>query len=748
MADKAYSAVSGSMTKIRAEQIKAEDGSLITLAGELAAIKGQIADIIGEGVTYKEEVPDLVQLKDLAVHLDAETSATTLNVLKALSASNGVTAASFTADGTAQVGHAKVLDLNAAAGALVFADGDGDLDNDAGLVYDAAADKLSVVGIVSGSGALQGASVAVDGAATIGNGMTVNGAVADFNAGITANEIKIDGDVAGNLYLVGASNEIADTSSLTYVSSKLAVTGVISGSGALQGASLAVDGAATAGSVKISGDQQFRLYVVDTDANGNVMKDEANLSFNGSTLFVTGAANISQALDVGGNLTAVTGTFSGNLTVAGDLTVNGTTTTVNSTTLTVDDKNVELGSVATPTDVTAAGGGITLKGATDKTIIWNNSAAGWEFNQAVSGSGNARFAGTVSAPEMKIDGDVAQRLYIVGASNEIKDEASLTFDGSKLSVVGIVSGSGALQGASVAVDGAASVGGTLGVTGAATLSSTLGVTGIATFSAAVTGSAGLKISAGLADFDAGVAANEIKIDGDVTGSLYVVGADGAIKDEAGLNYNFANLLTVSGTIRPSHGSVWDLGSVARRWDEIFAVRADLIGAVTLTGSIDQRVEKKNSGDLIMANEVADLVFDDSRRAGTSLAGYVKGIKLANAGEWATFSGSYAGVDSILGAFNRIAEGGGAEKAFFVATGSVAAETAVNVSAGTGMADLTFSGLTVDNSMVFFNGQLLRSGSVAALAAPASADYSFDGGKAGVKFSFAIESGDQLVVQKL
>ena len=71
---------------------------------------------------------------------------------------------------------------------------------------------------------------------------------------------------------------------------------------------------------------------------------------------------------------AFTGTATGvNLTLSGDLTVNGTTTTVNSTTLTVDDKNIEIGSVASPSDSTADGGGITLKGASDKTITWTNS---------------------------------------------------------------------------------------------------------------------------------------------------------------------------------------------------------------------------------------------------------------------------------------------------------------------------------------------------------------------------------------
>ncbi len=77
-------------------------------------------------------------------------------------------------------------------------------------------------------------------------------------------------------------------------------------------------------------------------------------------------------------------TIGNDLTVTGDLVVNGTTTTVNSTTVTVDDKNLELGSVATPTDSTADGGGITLKGAADYTITWVNATSSWTFNQNIN----------------------------------------------------------------------------------------------------------------------------------------------------------------------------------------------------------------------------------------------------------------------------------------------------------------------------------------------------------------------------
>jgi len=72
----------------------------------------------------------------------------------------------------------------------------------------------------------------------------------------------------------------------------------------------------------------------------------------------------------------------GGVTIGGDLTVNGTTTTVNSTTVSVDDKNIELGAVSgVPTDAGADGGGITLKGTTDKTFNWVDATDAWTSSE-------------------------------------------------------------------------------------------------------------------------------------------------------------------------------------------------------------------------------------------------------------------------------------------------------------------------------------------------------------------------------
>lgn len=78
------------------------------------------------------------------------------------------------------------------------------------------------------------------------------------------------------------------------------------------------------------------------------------------------------------NIGVATGT---SLVLSGDLTVNGTTTTINSTEITIDDKNLVLGGVASPSDAGADGGGLTLKGTTDKTFSWVDATDAWTSSE-------------------------------------------------------------------------------------------------------------------------------------------------------------------------------------------------------------------------------------------------------------------------------------------------------------------------------------------------------------------------------
>ena len=92
----------------------------------------------------------------------------------------------------------------------------------------------------------------------------------------------------------------------------------------------------------------------------------------------TTATNVNFA---GAATTLNIGNSSGTTYIAGNLDVKGTVTTIESTTVSVADKNIELGKVLTPTNNTAAGGGITLRGTTDKTLNWVLSTTSWTSSE-------------------------------------------------------------------------------------------------------------------------------------------------------------------------------------------------------------------------------------------------------------------------------------------------------------------------------------------------------------------------------
>jgi hypothetical protein len=118
--------------------------------------------------------------------------------------------------------------------------------------------------------------------------------------------------------------------------------------------------------------------LLQTDAAGTGVEWASNIDVPG-TLDVTSAA-----------------TFDSNVIIQGDLTVNGTETIINTQTLDVEDKNIVIGKVVTPSDITADGGGITLKGTTDKTINWIDATDAWTFSEHVNivSTKEYRIAGT------------------------------------------------------------------------------------------------------------------------------------------------------------------------------------------------------------------------------------------------------------------------------------------------------------------------------------------------------------------
>ena len=139
-------------------------------------------------------------------------------------------------------------------------------------------------------------------------------------------------------------------------------------------------GVATADSINGTSIPSTKTLVVTTDKL-NVLASTSSSELAGIISDETGTGALVFANTptlVTPNIGAATGT---SLVLSGDLTVNGTTTTINSTEITVDDKNLTLGSVATPTDAGADGGGLTLKGTTDKTFSWIDATDAWTSSE-------------------------------------------------------------------------------------------------------------------------------------------------------------------------------------------------------------------------------------------------------------------------------------------------------------------------------------------------------------------------------
>ena len=119
------------------------------------------------------------------------------------------------------------------------------------------------------------------------------------------------------------------------------------------------------------------------------------LAIGGDGAFVnkTGAQTISGNKTFTGSFDISSASVSGftvtqNLVITGNLTVNGTTTTVNSTEMSIDDKNIVLGATSSPSDAGASGGGITLKGASDKTFNWIDSTDSWTSSEHIELAAN------------------------------------------------------------------------------------------------------------------------------------------------------------------------------------------------------------------------------------------------------------------------------------------------------------------------------------------------------------------------
>ncbi|CAB4170832.1 hypothetical protein UFOVP909_152 [uncultured Caudovirales phage] len=282
-------------------------------------------------------------------------------------------------------------------------------------------------------------TLAVTGITTLTGALNANGGIAVDTSAFTVADTTGNTAIAGTLTVTGATVlnggltmdstafTVADTTGNTSIGGTLAVTGATTLTGGLAAnGGITVDSTAfvvadTTGNVSTTGTLTVTGATVlngglTMDTDKFTVADTTGNTAIGGTLAVTGNTTLTGDLAVnGGDITtdqttfnlvnatattlniggaattvsigAATGTATINnaeVVISGNLSVNGTTTTINSTTLTVDDKNIELGSVGTPSNITADGGGITLKGATDKTFNWVSATTAWTSSENIA----------------------------------------------------------------------------------------------------------------------------------------------------------------------------------------------------------------------------------------------------------------------------------------------------------------------------------------------------------------------------
>ena len=223
---------------------------------------------------------------------------------------------------------------------------------------------------------------------TTTNGVEVTGLTDTDTLNVSGDSTFVGGvDVDGHTELDNLNvSGIATVAGNTDLNGNLDVDGTTELDGLNVDGSTTLDNTTVAGTLTVNGDIDLNG---DIDVNGHTELDQ---------LRVAGVSTFAGNVDISSN---------GNLTVAGNLIVQGTETRLNTTALEVEDINIGIAS-ATPklSNASLDGAGITIYGsAGDKTLTWSNANSRMEFNTDLY-SPNFFVGGITATGDVDFDGDL------------------------------------------------------------------------------------------------------------------------------------------------------------------------------------------------------------------------------------------------------------------------------------------------------------------------------------------------------
>jgi hypothetical protein len=257
------------------------------------------------------------------------------------------------------------------------------------------------VGVGGGArGGIGATDITVSGIATIGvanstsaalsvTGISTFDGLIDANGGVSARTAAVQDLTAQRVVLAGTGGELEDSANLTFDGSTLSVSGDLDPTNVSIASTLQVAGVATfLSGTLVSGIGTFES---DVDAEGTVTVGT------GITLQPHGGASFAGIVTVGGDLL-----------VGGDYTVDE-----------ISARNLSLTGIAT------IGTGVTLQ-----------PHGGGSFAGIVTTGGVIDANGGINAATAKIEDLTDNRIVIAGTGGELEDSGNLTFDGSTLAVTG------------------------------------------------------------------------------------------------------------------------------------------------------------------------------------------------------------------------------------------------------------------------------------------------------------------------